>query len=106
DGWTANREGRWRPLLDALAERGLCTAAKREALLAWYGLAWWSLPHQLWPTPAARLINHVKLVYQPGRALEAKGYVGFVHLKWARLSGATEALDGGMACQSSVKSAA
>src|SRR5262249_50741750 len=75
------QEGRWQPLLDALAQRGLCTAAKREALLAWHGTAWRRLPHELWLTLMARLINHVKLVHQPGRDLEAKSYVGFLHLR-------------------------
>src|SRR5262249_54098743 len=103
NGWTAGGEGRWRPLLEALAQRGLCTAAKREALLAWHGLAWQRLPHQYWLTPIHRPTSHRKPVQQPGRGLEAKGYVGFVHLEGAQVAGTDKALDGGSACQSSVK---
>jgi hypothetical protein len=81
---TAGEEGRWRPLLEALERRGLCTAAKREALLGWHGRAWQTLPHELWLSPIARLINHVKVVRECDGALEAKAYVGFVHLSARR----------------------
>jgi hypothetical protein len=83
DRLSAGRQGRWRPLLEALERRGLCTAAKRQALLGWHGWAWRTLPHELWRTPIARLISHVKLVHDSGRDLEAKGYVGFTHLRGA-----------------------
>jgi hypothetical protein len=31
----------------------------------------------------SRWLNHIKLVYQPGIPLEAKGYLGFGHLWFA-----------------------
>ena len=61
--------------LDHLIERGLCTPAKRDALLAWPGYSYESFRHELWRSLLVRRLNHVKVVYEPGRALEAKGYV-------------------------------
>ncbi len=35
-----------------------------------------------WPSVVTRGLNHVKLVYQPGRPLEAKAYWGFAQ-RWS-----------------------
>ncbi len=87
----------WEALLGALVARGWCTAAKRDALLAWPGLVTPSAGGH-WPaglardallrpadhfTAIARVISHVKLVLTPGRPVQAKGYIGFEH-RWLR----------------------
>jgi hypothetical protein len=61
--------------LDRLVELGLCTAAKREGLLAWPGYSFENFAHELWPSLVKRRVNHVKLVYEEGRPPEAKGYL-------------------------------
>lgn len=61
--------------LDRLVELGLCTAAKRDGLLAWPGYSFEDFAHELWPSLVKRRVNHVKLVYEPGRPPEAKAYL-------------------------------
>lgn len=61
--------------LDRLVELGLCTAAKRDGLLAWPGYSFENFAHELWPSLVKRRVNHVKLVYEEGRPPEAKGYL-------------------------------
>ncbi|HEX8271362.1 MAG TPA: hypothetical protein VF615_01850 [Longimicrobiaceae bacterium] len=61
--------------LDHLVELGLCTAAKREGLLAWPGYSFEDFAHELWPSLVKRRVNHVKLVYEPRRPPEAKAYL-------------------------------
>ncbi len=90
-------EPRWGALLDVLVARGWCTAAKREALLAWPGLVT-PVAGGPWPaglardallrpadhfTAIARVVSHVKLVVAPGEPVQAKGYIGFEH-RWLR----------------------
>lgn len=87
-------EPRWQLFLDYLVEGGLCTSAKRNAFLAWPGLSQKSSIPDLWPSNISfgdrflgsrafsifwRKVSHIKLVYQPGIPLEAKGYLAFGH---------------------------
>lgn len=66
-------EPRWQLFLDHLVTTGLCTPAKSNALLAWLGAE----------QKAISIFNRfticIKIVYQPGIPLEAKGYLGFWH---------------------------
>lgn len=61
--------------LDRLVELGLCTAAKRDGLLAWPGYSFEDFAHELWPSLVKRRVNHVKLVYEQGRPPQAKAYL-------------------------------
>ena len=87
-------EPRWELFLDFLVRNQLCTSAKRDALLTWSGLSQKHNSPEFWPdnislvdrllakkaaSVFSRWINHIKLVYQPGCLLEAKGYLGFSH---------------------------
>ncbi|HEY9852263.1 MAG TPA: class I SAM-dependent methyltransferase [Leptolyngbyaceae cyanobacterium] len=93
-------EPRWQTFLDYLVEEGLCTPAKRKALLAWPGFSQKADIPELWPTNLAggdlflgsnvlsvfwRTINHIKVIYEPGNLLEAKGYLAFGH-NWLNAS--------------------
>ena len=88
------KEPRWQLFLDYLVEAGLCTPAKKNAFLAWPGFSQKSSVPDLWPSNIScgdrflgsrafsifrRIISHIKLVYQPGVPLEAKGYLEFGH---------------------------
>ena len=78
------REPRWAELFSRMVARGLCTAGKRNAVLAWTGSdTFWTAPES-WPVEAAgvrgsclRGLSHVKVVWQPDRELEAKAYLAF-----------------------------
>lgn len=87
-------EPRWQTFLDHLVEWGLCTQAKKNAFLAWPGYTQRNQAPELWPSNLnpvdlflgsralsifVRRLSHVKIVYQPGTPLEAKGYLGFSH---------------------------
>lgn len=89
-------EPRWQLFLDYLVERGLCTPAKQKALLTWSGFSQKADHPELWPKNIAwgnlflgskalsvfwRKIDEIKIVYQPGSPLEAKGYLAFGH-RW------------------------
>lgn|SRR6185369_15932698 len=77
-----HREPGWRQLFDRLVDRGLCTAEKRDAALAWAGYdSFWTAPDR-WPAaPQAvashcvRSLSHVKVVCRPDREPEAKVYL-------------------------------
>ena len=86
--------GQWELFLDYLVKAGLCTPAKKNAFLAWPGLSNKSSVPDLWPSDISfgdrflgsrafslfwRRLSHIKLVYQPGIPLEAKGYLAFGH---------------------------
>ncbi len=60
--------------LGALVATGLCTAAARDALLAWPHCRFAQLPHELWPTLVVRRVNHVKLTVHAEASVEAKAY--------------------------------
>ncbi|WP_375472237.1 hypothetical protein [uncultured Nostoc sp.] len=89
-----DEEPRWQLFLDYLVEAGLCTPVKKNAFLAWPGLSAKSSVPDLWPSNISfgdrllgsrafsifwRRVNHIKLIYQPGIPLEAKGYLAFGH---------------------------
>ncbi len=67
---------RWPAFLEQLVAEGLCTVDKRDALLGWPGGQRTS--RFLWPSIFLRRLNHLKLVYEPGRPLEAKAYWGVI----------------------------
>jgi hypothetical protein len=77
-----HREPGWRTLFDRLVDRGLCSAEKRDAALAWPGHdSFWTAPDR-WPAaPQAvafhcvRSLSHVKVVCQPDCEPEAKVYL-------------------------------
>lgn len=79
-----HREPRWACLLTRLVERGLCSPAKREAVLAWPGQdSFWSAPKR-WPAAAigapvfcVRGLSHVKVISHTDREPEAKIYLTF-----------------------------
>lgn len=88
----------WELFLDYLVAEKLCTPAKKNALLNWSGISHRLSDPDLWPgnisfgdrflgyravSLFSRWLNHIKLVYQPGIPLEAKGYLGFGHLWFA-----------------------
>ena len=79
---------RWPALLEQLVAEGLCTVDKRDALLGWPGLQRTS--RFLWPSVFLRRLNHLKLVYAPGRPLEAKAYWGVIQ-HWSHTDVAMEA---------------
>ena len=66
-------------LLDTLTARGLCTRAKRDALLKWPGRSLAIMPHEVWWSVVERRVNHVKFVYEPGSGVETKGYLFAKH---------------------------
>jgi hypothetical protein len=87
-------EPRWQLFLDYLVDKGLCTASKKNAILAWTGFCQKSSQPDLWPKNLtwadsflgskalsifSREISHIKVVYQPNSALEAKVYLWFGH---------------------------
>jgi hypothetical protein len=84
----------WRLLLEGLVERGLCTSAQADALLAWNGVSQENSCPDTWPrhlrwgdrllasraiSVIARTLGHVKLVVEPGLPMQAKAYLGFAH---------------------------
>jgi hypothetical protein len=88
------REPRWGAFLDSLVLQGLCTADKREALLAYSGYVDQNASDVPWPeallrtsqllggrslSTFVRSLHHVKIVYQPGQLLEAKAYLAGNH---------------------------
>ncbi|MUG95828.1 hypothetical protein F7734_27105 [Scytonema sp. UIC 10036] len=88
------QEPRWQLFLNHLVDMGLCTPEKKNALLIWPGWSQKASQPELWPQNLSwsdiflssratsifgRVVNHIKIVYQPGYPLEAKAYLGFVH---------------------------
>lgn len=63
-------------LLNQLIAEGLCTPEKGQALLAWSGFSSELFNRHSRPTRLSRSW-YIKIVYQPGHPLEAKGYLGF-----------------------------
>lgn len=85
-------EPRWHLFLEDLVELGLCTPAKKDALLTWSGIdqqkyhqegnfRWESIFSQSIYSVYWRTINHIKVVYQPGFSLKAKAYLASGH-RW------------------------
>ncbi|MGF1471328.1 MAG: hypothetical protein ACFB50_06230 [Rubrobacteraceae bacterium] len=90
-----SREPRWAAFLDSLVQDGLCTAGKRDALLAYTGYTEEKGATGIWPealrrasgllgqrftSTFVRSLHHVKIVYEPGKPLEAKAYLAGNHL--------------------------
>jgi hypothetical protein len=77
------REPRWGELLADFVDRGLCSPAKRDAVLRWSGSdSVWTAAD--WPVEElggsfhlARSLSHLKLVAWPDRPPEAKAYLAF-----------------------------
>lgn len=65
--------------LDRLVDCGLCSAEKRDALLAWPGCSPARLPHELWESVASRRVNHVKLMCDDAGGWSAKAYLTVGH---------------------------
>ncbi|MBW4428468.1 MAG: hypothetical protein KME50_29585 [Nostoc desertorum CM1-VF14] len=87
-------EPRWQLFLDYLVDIGLCTPAKRNAILAWSGFCQKASQPEIWPQNLAwgntflgtrafstftRNISHIKIVYQPDISIEAKVYLAILH---------------------------
>lgn len=92
-----DRRPDWSFFLDNLVESGLCLPDKRDALLAWEGIADPTTSSIPWPPDIIyqsllkpdllsiieRDISHIKIVYQPGKLLAAKAYLRFGH-RWLK----------------------
>lgn len=85
--------------LDLLVEQGLCTAAKRDGLLAWPGHSVRTMRHELWRSVVARRVNCIKLLHAPRGAPEAKGYL---LSEWTPLPGPRPGLPGERANPASI----
>jgi hypothetical protein len=87
-------EPRWGVFLDTLVRDGLCTADKRDALLAYPGYVDENAEGIPWPRALRRAsqllgerslstfirsLHHVKVVYRPDEGLEAKAYLAVIH---------------------------
>ncbi|MCC7054301.1 MAG: hypothetical protein IT355_13625 [Gemmatimonadaceae bacterium] len=66
--------------LDDLVARRIVGAAYRDALRRWPGAERIAMTHELWPSVAARCVNHLKLIHVPGEPLAAKAYLAWTHL--------------------------
>ncbi len=75
DGPRREKRARWAPVLDGLVAAGRCLPEKRGALERWMGYA---RTQEEAVCLISREINHVKLVHQRGRPLEAKAYLAFL----------------------------
>ncbi len=95
----SGKEPPWAAFLDYLVENGLCTPAKRDALLTWPGYTDPTTCTAPWPDNLIfesilqesykfslfhRNLSHIKINYQPNNPLEAKGYFEFHHV-WTEL---------------------
>jgi hypothetical protein len=87
-------EPRWGVFLDTLVRDGLCTADKRDALLAYPGYVEEEAEGIPWPRALRRAshllggrslstfirsLHHVKVVYRPDEGPEAKAYLAVIH---------------------------
>lgn len=85
---------RWSLGLDNLVAKGLCTAEKRDGLIAWVGCTTPNNTTKPWAShliaesllqPSENLsllnrsISHIKLTYKPESTLQAKAYIAFAH---------------------------
>jgi hypothetical protein len=64
---------------ERLVASAACDARKRDVLRQWPGCAIETLPHAIWPSLVMRRVSHVKIVYAPPGALEAKAYLCGAH---------------------------
>jgi hypothetical protein len=84
------QEPRWHQLLDRLADAGLCTPAKRDAVLEWSGAVRVKFPHRPQPVTAFRGISHAKVEADAEGRLGAKAYVGFLPDRLSLMFAATD----------------
>jgi hypothetical protein len=63
-----------------LERLGLLTPDSAVALQAWPGVSVEHFPHELWPSLLHRLLNHVKLLIEPGLPPRAKAYLACHHV--------------------------
>ena len=85
---------KWRLFIDYLVEEEICTPEKRTGLLNWPGFTKETDYPKLWPDNLSlaafflgantssiiwRRINHIKIVYEQGKSMLAKGYLSFGH---------------------------
>jgi hypothetical protein len=70
------RENDTRRLLDQLAAWGLCTVAKRRAVLAWPRIVTVRLWKRGWPCRLHCYLNHIKVACDDSGLREAKIYLG------------------------------
>ena len=83
-----------RAFLDYLVASGMCLPVKRDAILNYPGYCHEKSNPELWPSNLiqmssllgesflssfARILNHIKVVYEPGNSLEAKAYLFMGH---------------------------
>jgi hypothetical protein len=83
-----HQETRWNKLFDYLVEKGMCLPGKRDAILRYPGVEHTNISGSVMKPLASasrhlddllsgtlvRYISHIKVVYHPGHALEAKAY--------------------------------
>jgi hypothetical protein len=67
--------------IDYLVERGWCDGATGAALLAWPGSSAGLMPHEVWYSRLVRRLNHVKVTYATGQAVQVKAYICFFHTR-------------------------
>jgi hypothetical protein len=79
--------------LHDLKQMELCTADKIRGLQQWPGYGFEPLPHEVWPSLVVRRVNHVKLVYEPGRPMAAKAYLYLSHRFHNAAAGSPERQD-------------
>jgi hypothetical protein len=87
-----DKDHRWTELFNELVSKGLCTSAKRDALMSWPGYTYPTQSSFPWPkqlileslleepdrfTVIGRRLSHTKLVFQPDGQIKTKGYFGF-----------------------------
>lgn len=97
-------EPRWSRLLAHLRALDLCTDEQADAVLGWPGATARTHEAGAWPgslgiadrlmgsdaaSVVARYVSHLKVLYRPDHALEAKAYLGFFH-RWVDVT----AIDG------------
>ena len=94
----------WELFLDYLVEKQLCIPDKADAILNYPGYSVEKSYRDLWPSnltnastfvfpsfksTLVRYLNHIKIVYQPNKPLEAKAYLWLEHL-WLSSQGVFE----------------
>lgn len=92
-----------RAILDRLVALGLCSSAKRDALVDWPGHSIAELSHEMWPSILVRRLHCVKVVHGDGGTASVKAYLGLNTIPRRRgkgvshVSRAAQAADGAAA---------
>lgn len=97
-------DSRWELFLDYLVDKQLCTLDKAAAILNYPGYSVAKSYQDLWPSNLTnaskfvcpnlrsmlvRYLNHIKVIYQPHKPMEAKAYLWLEHL-WLSNQGVFE----------------